>query len=157
MGSGPLSEFDWDMARLSPDSYDQAKKVECYQIPPVNLPLLATPEETQEISTITPDLFTYQSEMQTKFVLGQESLTSGWDDYTKTMDDLGVQRFRDLLQARYDRFANGSRGRRVGRLKTQPARPPRAPDASSRPRPCLEPANPCRMVAGDRLGDLRAG
>jgi putative aldouronate transport system substrate-binding protein len=104
MADGPLSELDWDISRTNTKWYQNAKAVQCFQTRSFFLPLLGTPEESNEAAQITKDLFTYQFETVTKFILGQESLATGWDKYVRTMNGLGLPRYLAILQKQRDRY-----------------------------------------------------
>jgi hypothetical protein len=57
--------------------YDKMEPENCVD---KSLPVL-TSDEIQKYTTMTAALFTYISECQVKFIQGDMSLQSGWDDY----------------------------------------------------------------------------
>ena len=62
-----------------------------------------TVEETEEYSEIMSEVYTYVSEMSTKFIMGLEPL-SGFDDYISTLKKMNVERVIEIEQAAYDRY-----------------------------------------------------
>ncbi len=62
-----------------------------------------TVEEQSVANTLRPDINTYIEQMEAQFVSGAESLDN-WDDYVKTLMDLGVEELVDIYQAAYERW-----------------------------------------------------
>lgn len=66
-------------------------------------PILATPEEADEISAISADLGTYMEEMALKFIIGQEPL-SKFDEFVQKIKDMEIEKIIDIRQKQWDRF-----------------------------------------------------
>jgi len=69
-----------------------------YQLPKV----LATEEESKEVSRITNELNTYRSSMTIKFILGTEDL-NGFDAYVQELKNIGVDRINEIYDAAIER------------------------------------------------------
>lgn len=67
--------------------------------------LFLTAEESTEVTTLRSDLSTYVSQMEAKFVTGQESLDN-WDKYVDTVKKMGGERLAEVYQTAYDRWKN---------------------------------------------------
>ncbi len=63
-----------------------------------------TPEETEELSLLTPDFGKYANEMLTRFITGQADLESEWKKYCAELDRLGYDRILEIRQQQYDRY-----------------------------------------------------
>ncbi len=70
-----------------------------YKVPPVT----PTTEESKEYSTIMNEINTYRDEMTLKFILGDESLDK-FDEYVKTLNELGLERALEIQNAALDRY-----------------------------------------------------
>ncbi|MFC3798247.1 extracellular solute-binding protein [Cohnella sp. GCM10012308] len=66
---------------------------------------LLSADEQAKFASIMTDLNTYNSEMTNKFIMGQEPL-SKFDDYVKTLKQLGIEEAIKLNQGAYDRFTS---------------------------------------------------
>ena len=64
---------------------------------------LNTAEETEELTTLKTDINTYVKESMVRFATGEMPLTE-WDNYIQTLNDMGLDRYIELLQAGYDRY-----------------------------------------------------
>ena len=62
-----------------------------------------TPEESDELSKISDELWTYMSEMILKFVLGTKSFDE-WDQYVEDMESLGLNRAIEIKEAALERY-----------------------------------------------------
>jgi hypothetical protein len=62
----------------------------------------ATTRETERITTISPDLNTYSSELLTSLILGEKSL-SNWSTYMADLKRLGLDELISIYQTRLDR------------------------------------------------------
>ena len=62
-----------------------------------------TAEESLRRSEIMTDIATYTAEMTAKFINGQADLAE-YDNYLKTLDNMGFQEARDITQAAYNRY-----------------------------------------------------
>lgn len=70
-----------------------------YMMPNITM----TSEEANQYSTKMGDIATYVEEMTTKFILGTEPLDN-WDNFTSTLQGMGVEDVIALQQAALDRF-----------------------------------------------------
>jgi putative aldouronate transport system substrate-binding protein len=68
-------------------------------IPQVSLSV----DEQKETEIILTDLLTYVTEMEARFIFGEESLDK-WDDYIATMKQMRVDELVSIQQAAYDRY-----------------------------------------------------
>ncbi|GGH79294.1 putative aldouronate transport system substrate-binding protein [Pullulanibacillus pueri] len=62
-----------------------------------------TNEENKTVTRIEQDLNKYVSQMEAKFITGQEPL-SKWDDYVKTIKKMNLDELLDTYQKAYDRY-----------------------------------------------------
>jgi putative aldouronate transport system substrate-binding protein len=67
--------------------------------------LFLTEAESAEVTTLRSDLGTYVSQMEAKFITGQESL-DGWDKYVQTLKKMGGERLAEVYQTAYERWKN---------------------------------------------------
>lgn len=77
-------------------------------IPHARLPyplVYFTEEEQQEINALKPDIDSYFEQMEAKFITGSESVDDKWDEYVNTLMDLGVDKYIEIHQSAYDRWA----------------------------------------------------
>lgn len=70
----------------------------CY--PNVNI---LTTEESSELNAIYTDISVIMHESLVAFITGQKPL-SEWDAYVKTIQDMGIDRYVEILQTAYDRY-----------------------------------------------------
>ena len=68
-----------------------------------------TAEESDELSLITPELETYVSQMEVKFVIGELDIDENWDAYQKHLKDIGVDEYIAIHQGAYARYLNIAR------------------------------------------------
>lgn len=67
--------------------------------------LTYTPEEGQRYSAIINDLQTYVEEFAIKCIMGELEINdSNWDNYINTIESMGEEECRSIIQAAYDRF-----------------------------------------------------
>ncbi|MFD0960569.1 ABC transporter substrate-binding protein [Paenibacillus chungangensis] len=59
--------------------------------------------EQEEVTTLMSDIRTYVTQMEAKFVTGQEPLDK-WDDYVGTLKKMGADRIEEIYQEAYDRW-----------------------------------------------------
>lgn len=70
----------------------------------VLLPAISsTPDEAEELATLTNPLFTYVREELTKFVMGTRKMDD-WDNFITSVKGMQVDRIIELKQAAYDRY-----------------------------------------------------
>ncbi|MFC5652338.1 extracellular solute-binding protein [Paenibacillus solisilvae] len=62
-----------------------------------------TPDEQSQVTAMLSDLNTYVTQMEAKFVTGQESL-SNWDKYAAQLKKMGSDKIVKIYQAAYDRW-----------------------------------------------------
>jgi putative aldouronate transport system substrate-binding protein len=69
------------------------------------LPLLSfTIAEQDELNALTSDIKTYIDESRIQFITGRLPL-SQWDNYVRTINNMGAARYTAILQASYDRWS----------------------------------------------------
>jgi putative aldouronate transport system substrate-binding protein len=118
LGPGFMS-LDWRLSEVSAQDiysfegleallYQATKKYDKYSLPfdsteifPVGLYVKL--EEADEVNKLTSEILTYVSESTARFMTGDLDLDSGWDEYLKTLDKMGLKRFIELYQINYDR------------------------------------------------------
>lgn len=64
-----------------------------------------TQEENDEISLIETDLRNYKETMESKMINGDLDIDATWDEYIKGLNDRKLDRYLELLQTAYDRWA----------------------------------------------------
>ncbi|MGX7131655.1 extracellular solute-binding protein [Enterococcus massiliensis] len=62
-----------------------------------------TKDESDKIAANATDITTYVEQMEAKFITGVESLDN-WDNYTKTLDSMGLDEYISVYQQAYDRW-----------------------------------------------------
>lgn len=60
-------------------------------------------EETTEATDLTTAISTYVEQSIVQFAVGELPL-SDWDDYLDTLNDMGLERYLELVQSAYDRY-----------------------------------------------------
>ena len=63
-----------------------------------------TTEESARYTAAFNDINTYVTENVVKFIFGYADIDAEWDNYVKTIEDLGIQECIDIKQASYDRY-----------------------------------------------------
>ncbi|WP_182200300.1 extracellular solute-binding protein [Paraliobacillus salinarum] len=66
-----------------------------------------TNDEQKEINTIEVDLKSYVEQMEAKFITGVKPM-SDWDEYVETIEKMNVERYVELYQKAYDRWADSA-------------------------------------------------
>src|SRR5699024_4887141 len=64
-----------------------------------------TEEESDILSTSGTDIEKYVSEMRDKFITGDEPF-SEWDNYVKTIEGMGLDKYLEIQQTAYERYKN---------------------------------------------------
>ena len=64
------------------------------------------PEEESELAIIRTDLNNYVSQMRARFIIGSESISTGWNAYITNLNQMGLPRFLELYQRALDRYYN---------------------------------------------------
>lgn len=62
-----------------------------------------TAEENSRVAAILSDILTYAGTMITKFIMGDEPMSS-FSEFTATMENMGIQEAIDIYQTAYDRY-----------------------------------------------------
>jgi len=62
-----------------------------------------TEEEFETITTLSVDIKAYVTTYTAQIVTGQESLEDTWDNFQKTLKDMGVEELQAAYKAAYDR------------------------------------------------------
>ncbi|WP_062108939.1 extracellular solute-binding protein [Bacillus niameyensis] len=86
-----------------PSSLEAAKRVEPYIPEEIWAPFNYTIEELEEMNALRDDIETYIKEMNAKFITGAASFDD-WDNYVKTFDKMGLDRYMKIYQDAYDRY-----------------------------------------------------
>ena len=63
-----------------------------------------TEEESTELATLKTGLQNYMKNIRTQFIVGEEDIDKGWDNYINQLDQMGLKRLLQIEQAAYDRF-----------------------------------------------------
>ncbi|MGP4039284.1 extracellular solute-binding protein [Gracilibacillus sp. D59] len=95
--NAPRSEFDLFIEK------ETQEKIDPYAETPFPLVYL-TDEEQDTINTIEVDLESYVEQMEAKFITGVEPL-SKWDEYIKTIENMNIEKYIQIHQDAYDRWA----------------------------------------------------
>ena len=68
-------------------------------------PVLApTVDEASEQAQLYADIKKYVDTSCAKFITGDLSLETDWDTYIKTLEDMGVQRYIEIVDGEYQRW-----------------------------------------------------
>lgn len=68
-------------------------------------PALAwTDEEVKEKSTLVATINPYFQQYEAKVITGELDLTASWDEYVKTMNDMGLEKLKAIDKAAFDRW-----------------------------------------------------
>lgn len=88
----------------SPEATERAKGLERFISDERGFPSFTyTIEENRTLAPLADDIETYVQEMKVKFIAGEASL-SQWDQYVKTLYDMGLERYMEIQQAAYGRY-----------------------------------------------------
>lgn len=72
------------------------------------LPLLNyTPEEADELSSLSADLNKVIGEQKAKWCTGQGDIDKEWDSYVKSLEKMGLEKYMEIQNAAYDRYNEG--------------------------------------------------
>ena len=61
-------------------------------------------EEESELAIIRTELNDYVNQMRAKFIIGTESISTGWNAYVAAINQIGVNRYLELYQKALDRY-----------------------------------------------------
>src|SRR5699024_6647790 len=90
-------------AESSEASREAASKLEPDAVEEIWPAFSYTKEEYKKITTFGSDIEKYVSEMQDKFISGDESLDDR-DEYVKTLEDMNLNEYIDIMQGAYERY-----------------------------------------------------
>ncbi len=65
---------------------------------------ISTLDESDAITRLYTDITTYRDEMMTKFFLGTESIDEKWEEFTRTLESMGIHDVLAVKQQQYDRL-----------------------------------------------------
>lgn len=65
--------------------------------------LVLTQDETDTYNDAFTDINAYITESTAKFITGEEDIETGWENYIKSLEKMGLQDVIDVYQAAYDR------------------------------------------------------
>ena len=61
-------------------------------------------EEENELAIIRTDIRDYAIQMRAQFIIGSESISTGWNTYLQRLEQMGLPRFLELYQKALDRY-----------------------------------------------------
>lgn len=64
-----------------------------------------TEDEAKELTSLADDIEKYVDEMRDKFIVGSVSFAE-WDNYVKTLDQMGLDDYMEIKKTAYDRYEN---------------------------------------------------
>ena len=84
---------------------EAAEKMEPYFIDPEEKwpVFLFTEEESKELDALKSDIEKYVEEMRDQFISGNKSF-SEWDDFVKTINNMGLDRYMEIQEQAYKRY-----------------------------------------------------
>ncbi|MBO0991660.1 extracellular solute-binding protein [Bacillus sp. SD088] len=100
---GIIKEDYFQGSENAPASLEAAKKIEPYVADEIWPAFLYTEEENKFLASAGTDISKYVTEMTDKFISGDEPL-SKWDEYVKTIETMGLDKYMEIQQAAYDRY-----------------------------------------------------
>lgn len=85
------------MSKMTEGEKDYISRILKYRVPrKLNPPIMATPDESEELNLISKPLMDYVDTMTLKFILGQEDIASGWDGYVAQAKANGSDRYTQM-------------------------------------------------------------
>lgn len=84
------------------------KWVQAELIPHARIPfplVYYTEGEQESVRKLQPDIDAYFEQMEAKFITGAESIDDTWEEYVKTLEELGINDLVAANQTAYDRWA----------------------------------------------------
>lgn len=69
--------------------------------------LLFNIEESEEFYSLETSISAYVKEHIAMFITGRKNLENDWNDYIKELHNMGLDRYKELLQIGYERFEKG--------------------------------------------------
>lgn len=100
---GILMQDYFDGSEGSDQALEAAAKVEPYLLDEVWPPFTYTEEESKELTALAADIEKYVTEMQDKFVVGEEPL-SNWDKFVDNIKKMGLDRYMEIQNDAYKRY-----------------------------------------------------
>jgi len=82
------------------DLYQQGNYAPAQTIPK----MIYTSEESDLISEIQSNLRSYVKEMTAAFLIGNEDIDAGWDDFQAELENIGASTYLEIQQTVYDRM-----------------------------------------------------
>lgn len=80
----------------------ETQKYEGYQPEAVIPPLYMRPEQITEMAQLKSPITDYIKESMARFIIGDLDLETDWDAYVEGLNNLGAERYIELLQEAYD-------------------------------------------------------
>lgn len=66
--------------------------------------LIFTEDEQDSITTKSTDIATYITQTEAQFIVGELDIDAEWDNYVKTLTNMGVEDLRAIYEAAYNRY-----------------------------------------------------
>lgn len=113
LGVQPPSIFNATLKKISENPLEQARKelfyggfLKRYGMYPKEIMtnVIYTDQELNEINEIMTTIHTYVDETRVRFVTGSLDLDKDWEDYIKTLNDMGLERYIEVVQTAYTRM-----------------------------------------------------
>ncbi|HUZ17238.1 MAG TPA: extracellular solute-binding protein [Spirochaetia bacterium] len=85
--------------------YDETKEFYTPYKPPLDTivpPLFFTQDQASQLADMETSITTYVASMTAKFITGDANLTSDWDTYLKTLNNMNLKRYIQIYQQAYD-------------------------------------------------------
>lgn len=93
-------ETDPQDAHIMQETLEKIKPVAESTFPNVHF----TQEEIQKLNSVRTDIEDYVEQMEAKFITGNASLGSDWDDYLDTLQKMGVEEYIQIQSDAYERW-----------------------------------------------------
>lgn len=106
VGLGPpgiLMQDYFDGSEGSDQAIEAAKKVEPDLLDEVWPQFTYTEEETRKLDPLTADIEKYVTEMQDKFIVGEESFDH-WDKFVKSIEKMGLDEYMEIQKQAFERY-----------------------------------------------------
>jgi putative aldouronate transport system substrate-binding protein len=63
-----------------------------------------TPEQEEQLVTLRTDIHNYTDRMKARWIVGEEDVEAGWEEYLATLDRMGLPRMMEIYQAAYNTY-----------------------------------------------------
>lgn len=94
-------------SEASPEALAAAEKTSPYHIEEVWPEFIYTTEETDQLRALKSDIDNYVAEIRAKVMTGDYVFDDeGWDNYIKTLNNMGLDEYMAIYQAAYERYEN---------------------------------------------------